>query len=779
MIRVIRGRRKQLNNHFDEQLNNNSNCLWLIKAKHATSSWEPLCDLLDQVAQKVGSQPIERILSGDLAAASFVYEDRIAQLSSEQKSQRLYYNARYSSHLSHNWYIHRPLFEAWAKILYRVLVLPDLKGQQLVVPYSEDMVGPVKTILKTINRLYPNSKSDYTIVIGFESDVEPPQHDENGINWNLSSANPRFAGGLLQVADEVENLPEGSNELPYLHRPPRTESLQPFSEGIAYRALENSKSLDNAQVSQIVQAMELAYQGLGFQNTLELGLKLMAHRPALSSTEKAKVHGLMALAAHNRQFSAADKRLHEFLLYHFTQAYQYEVEPGMRSALCYRLAVTYGRRMRQPEVGLEWAEKALSEATSAQLTTTEQVYYHNWGINIKAYLLMRTRQLELAYQVGESVFNTVHQHFHGLLENSVTDQNANDKQWQREFFMTMQVLRRNMFALCYYTAKLPQFRFWLDKMEETTPPGPELRRATYVEWAEYYSALLQHDRVLDAVDIGLGHLRQEPESELFLEYSRHGVSSNYRVGNLSASYDHAEQYRKALENIGMPWHFEFDLLSYAPVYLRSETDLSLKQLITLSMNGIEANNDDDAERVEHLLVLGQAFAKQQDREAAEQAINQAIDVAVELGERNLMMRVARIAGLCNDIMNSPDEALEALHQALELSRHEGDIQPWPEELFLTLIVIQTKEGPNIESMQQALSVLPEALEQMETWWHLRPTLLLLIDLAEKDIEEYKGMIKQQSLQLLAQAARQRDDCFDALELLFSIGGNEKAYGKAS
>ncbi|MBL4670869.1 MAG: hypothetical protein JKX81_01315 [Arenicella sp.] len=779
MIRVIRGRRQRLNNYFYKRLNTSSNCLWLIKAKHATSSWEPLCDLLDQVAQKTGSQSVEEILSDDLAAASFAYEDRISQLSSDQKSQRLYYSARYSSHLSHNWYIHRPLFEAWAKILYRVLTLPGVEGQPLIVPYSGDMVGPVKTILKTINRLYPDCKSDFTIVIGVESDVEPPRHDENGINWNLSSANPRFAGGLLQVADVVENLPEGSNELVHLYRPSRADSLQPFSECIAYRALENSKSLDSAQVSQLIQAMELSYQGLGFQNTLELGLKLIAGKPVLGSTQKAKVHGLMALAAHNRQFSATDKRLHEFLLYHFTQAYQYEVEPSMRSALCYRIAVTYGRRMKQAEVGLEWAEKALSEASSPQLTITEQVYYHNWGINIKAYLLMRTRQLELAYQVGESVFNTVHQHFHELLEKPITEQNANNKLWQREFFATMQVLRRNMFALCYYTAKLPQFRYWLDKMEETTPPGPELRRATYVEWAEYYSALLQHDKVLEAVATGLRYLKQEPETELFLDYSKHGASANFRVGNLSASHDHVEKYRKALDNIGMPWFFEFDLVKYAPVYLRSEIKSSLKRVIELSKDAIKADKDDKAKCVEYLLLQGQAFARQQDREAAEKAINEAIEVVVALGERNLMMRVARIAACCNDIMNSPDEALEALHQTLELSRHEGDVRPWPEELFLTLIAIQTKQGADIQSMEQALSILPEALEQMETWWELRSTLLLLVELSENDEGEYKEMINRQPLQPLIQAAGQRDDCTDALQLLLSGDSKQQAYGTLS
>ena len=766
MIRVVRGHRKQLDNYFSKSLKD-GNRLLLAKAEGTTSNWEPLCYLLNQISEQVGPQAIDDVLAEDLAAASFAYEDRIALLTDRERSKRHYYGARYSSHLSHNWYIHRPLFQAWAKLLYRALTLPEVSGKILIVPNSQDMIGPINAILKTISRLYRHAKSDFTIVIGFEINTPPPTHDQNGINWNLGSANPRFSGGLLQVADFVENAPECTENEPNSLNLYRNEVSQASSEHTAYQTLNSSKSLNNQQVEQIINAMTMAYQGLGFQNTLELGLKLLEFKTALNRMQKANVHGLIGLAAHNRQFSATDQRLHEFLLYHFTQAYKYEVDPGIRSALCYRIAVTRGRRMKQPKDGLKWAEKALVEAKSKKLSETEQVYYHNWGINIKAYLLMMTRQLEVAYETGESVFNTVHQHFNELLETPNSEQNADATLWQREFFATVQVLRRNMFALCYYTAKLPEFRYWLDKMEETTPSSPEVRRATYVEWAEYYSALLQPTKVLTAVETGFGHLEQEPESELFLDYSKHAITANYQVGNLTESHDHLNKYRGALDDIAMPWYFEFDLIKYAPIYFRHGNDLSLKNVVDLSEERINADKDDPVKCVEYLLIQGQVYAKQQEKDSAEKLINDAINIAVEHGERNLMMRVARVAGSCSDILASPGDALQAYRQSLELSQHEADIPPWPEELFLTLIAIQAKEGPSIEHMEMALGVLPAALEQMEPWWELSSMLQLLVRLAKSDQNSYHEMTNRQSLQAVVEAARQRDDCANHLEQLLS------------
>ena len=770
MIRVIRGRRKQLNYYFSDYLDKPYS-LWLTKPNHISSSWEPLLDLLDQVSKRTGPEPVENILSNDLAAASFADEGRIAKLSEEQLARRHYYSSRYSSHLSHNWYLHRPLFEAWAKIIYGVLTLPEVADCQLIVPSSQDMIGPINSILKTISRLYPEAKTKFTIVIGFERDMELPTHDSNGINWNLTSANPRFSGGFLQVADLVESLPEDAEEEQKLDYTllSKSESLPLFAERIAFQTLASSQQLNDLQIAQLIEAMALAYQGLGFHNTVKLGLGLFALKPVLSQAQKAKAHGLLALAAHNRQFSAADKRLHDFLLQHFLAAYDAELESGMRSALCYRIAVTYGRRMKQPKVGLEWADKALIEASSGELTTTEQAYYHNWGINIKAYLFMITRQLDVAYETGESVFNTVHQHFQELRESSVTDPSSDNKLWQREMFATVQVLRRNMFALCYHTSQLEQFRYWLDKMEETTPAGPELRRATYVEWAEYYSALLQPGKVLEAVSTGTGFLRKEPETELFLDYSKHAILANYQVGELSRSHNYLEKYRSALDDLAMPWYFEFDLVKYAPIYLRDKQQTSLDIVLKLASEGVKGSKDHSAKCIDFLLLRGQVFAREQDRKAAEEMVNAAIDLAVADGERNLMMRVARIAGWCNDTMGAPDEALQAYGQALELSSHAGDVPPWPEELFLTLINFQRIQGPNTENMELALKNLPAALEQMEAWWELCPTLEMLVTLAQKNETEYREMISRESLWQLIEAAGERADCKEALKQLTSHG----------
>ena len=55
MIRVVRGHRRQLDNYFSKSLKD-GNRLLLSKAEGTTSNWEPLCYLLNQISEQVGSQ---------------------------------------------------------------------------------------------------------------------------------------------------------------------------------------------------------------------------------------------------------------------------------------------------------------------------------------------------------------------------------------------------------------------------------------------------------------------------------------------------------------------------------------------------------------------------------------------------------------------------------------------------------------------------------------------------------------------------------------------------
>ncbi|MFT5163041.1 MAG: hypothetical protein ACI9FJ_001622 [Alteromonadaceae bacterium] len=766
MITLIRSNKNQLNHHFASYLvPGDKPHLWLVKPQSGSSVFKPLRDLISQIASHAGQDKVTAILAQDQAAVSFVYQEQIGQLDQHQLDQRCYYSTRATSHLSHNWYLHRPLFEAWAKILHSLLQTADYA---LIAPFSGDLVGPVNGILRTFNRMYPNNAFDMTI--GFETDGHPPEYDENGINWNFRSANPRFAGGFLQVADVVNTLPDNTPEMVSLDFSAIIDdkSLEHDAEHSAFELLAQTPGqLSETQAASVVAAMRLSFAGIGFQNTLALGLQLSAREPSLSQVDTAAMHGLMALCAHNRQFQTKDTRLHDFLEKHFLAAYEAETDAGMRSALGYRLAVTYGRRMKQPQEGLVWAEKAMTIASAPQLSETEQTYFYNWGVNIKSYLLMISRQLDQAFETGSAVFHTVHEHYRQVLAKADDNPGPLSQMWQRELFSTVQVLRRNMFALSFRTHHLEQFKFWLEQMELITPPSAELRRATYVEWAEYYAALHQPQKTLEAIATGFKYLNEEPDGELFLNYTELAIKANYQSGNLSAAKEQLDNYRQELDNQAMPWHFADDISKYAHVDLRSSQPDDLALLEPNSAKALQSAQTTLTQRIELLLILAQVQAKRQLQQPTEDLVNKAIELAVADGELNLMIRIARVAGLCNTWLGNEKEASEAYQQALSLSQNDSEKKIWPEELFLTLVSLQKIIGPQPPLLEKVLQLLPKALSKQEIWWQLGETLNLLNQLASQDKAAFATLVQRQPLDVLIGAAGQREDCKTALEKLMA------------
>jgi hypothetical protein len=774
MITLIRANRRQLTHHFSQSQSANQPAkpLWLIKPRPNSSCWKPLRDLISQVAGYIGQSQVDVILAQDPAAASFVYQEHISQLDAYQSAQRHYYSTRITSHLSHNWYLHRPLFEAWATLIHHLL----RTGEYTVfAPFSADLVGPVNGILKTFNRLYPGKASH--ILIGFETDMSAPTYDENGINWNMRSSNPRFAGGFLQVADRVLSLaditPQADKlcwgEVAVADALNVEQTLIHDNEYTALNLLaDSSNTLSPEQTATVITTMQNAFAGIDFQNTLALGLQLLAQNPQLSQADQATIHGLTALAAHNRQFQAKDLRLHHFLEKHFLAAYEAHSDSFMRSIFAYRLAVTYGRRMKDVDKGLLWAEKAMTIAAAPQLSENQRVYCYNWGVNIKSYLQMLDNQLEQAFDTGFSVFHTLHQHYQQLLEahDGAPDRAVDpiSQMWQRELFNTVQVLRRNMFILSFKTAHLSQFKYWLDQMELITSDAAALRRATSGEWAEYYNALLQPQKVLDYLTLGFKYLSVEPESELFLHYNELALKAHYQIGNTQGAKTYLTRYREALDSISMPWHFYLDISQYAHIYLCSGQSEDLHQLEQDAAKALQTQTN-LPDKVELLLILAQIQAKRQLLPSTEELVNKAIELAVADGERNLMMRIARVAGLCNRWLGKPTEAVEAYQQALSLAQHESDKEPWPEELFLTLIGIQEINGGHAILLIKTLQLLPQALKKQDAWWQLNTLLTLLNELNSQDPAAFITLAKQQPLTTLISTAGQREDCKRSLEIL--------------
>ena len=115
---------------------------------------------------------------------------------------------------------------------------------------------------------------------------------------------------------------------------------------------------------------------------------------------------------------------------------------------------------------------------------------------------------------------------------------------------------------------------------------------------------------------------------------------------------------------------------------------------------------------------GVIAAHRGDASAAEAEINQAIAAAVELGERDVLLRVAVAAGEAFMRLDRVDDAAAAFAQALELELvHEA---PAVSDLLAASVGALSAGSEDHHLVERSLAVLEPALIDAEAWWLLEP-----------------------------------------------------------
>ncbi len=673
----------------------------------------------------------------------------------EQHPGRRLLAARPTSHLSHNFLVQAPLFQALANFVHELTNGQDLT---LIVPDLACLDRESLGLLRTLYRRFPNTSP--ALIAGFDPRRSTPEPDANGLIWEHPADDVwKVALGFMALPEtEVRDLdrrdagPAEAREAGQIAITPDDRAL----DSRAFAALRVlPQAVDPKLASLIIEAMRAAFAGFAFTTTLRLGLALFEREPALTPEQAADAHGLLALSAHNRQFrSGGNRRLAEFLRRHLEQAIEVETRPGHRSAIAYRLAVTHGRRMKNNETGLEWADQAIRESRSPRIERVDAANLEAWGRNIRAFMLTGMDRLEDAATECETTFHQLN----AVLESGPDALSSRDA-CLREVLFSRSLLADNLAAIAQMAGDPDRLETWKAIADKLTETVPELERYEARHWITLYRRKLRLDAAADKAQRGLDAARAGQDALREYRYTVELADLKYRLGDAGAALEGFEQADELRQRLEEPDFLKPVRSSAAAAAARAGEVDKAQDLVLRALDGLGSAAGDA--RAQMLAFLGRLAARNHDKVEAESRINEAIALAVESGERDTLLAVAVAAGRASQHLGRTGDASAAYRQALKIAGTEvpGGTEggaPAALELAAHLGLWETEvDDPCRENAIRCLSLLPEALADAETWWQLPRIVRMVSGCHQRNIELPQTAELTTSLQSLRAAGDQR------------------------
>lgn len=714
-------------------------------APHPGRSWNGLRGLLSGVADRLGEHRLRSLLASDPEAAGLMLD--ALPWDGVDPARRAELCAHPDSHLSHNWAVQRDFFQAWAELLKRIFA--ELPCRLLVADVAR-LDWETTALLKFLCR----DGNGPDLRLGYDPDPAPVELDERGLAWGMAPEyvleavlSLRSVAGALHR--DVEPERETAAEVPARVTASYVETPDGDLESRAWRLLATpERTWSEDEVETVVEAQRRAFRRFGFTSTLRLGLELVDRGIALQPEQTASVHGLLALAAHNRQFHAAGNvRLGELLDHHLRIALEAETRPARRSALLYRLAVTAGRRLGRPTDALAWADRAVEEARTVA-EPWKAAYLEAWGRNIRAFAHMRAGSQEESKDDCERAWEILS----AAHERGPGDLSPGEGPTRRDLGSSLALLATNRSVLSWVERDSEDFQRWRGAARELEWTQPGAARYEAGGWVEFYRHELRLDRALEAALAGLESARGERDVLRERRYLLEAADLSYRLGRAEQARSFYREERDLRQRLGNPSYLGDPAVASAGASARAGHPEEARRILETALD--RAAGLSDEVRAEIHAALGRLAARQGDGPAADDAMNRAIERAVDSGERDVLLDVAVQAGWALLELNRTREAAEAFERALALAETGDDSEP-PRagDLLKARVGIAEIEG-KIESGLFAL--FPAALDDPECWWLLPRIARLSGSSRPRDDEAPTGAAGDGWRAFLA-AARQRHE----------------------
>ena len=264
---------------------------------------------------------------------------------------------------------------------------------------------------------------------------------------------------------------------------------------------------DRAACEHAVAEIRRAFETFAFGSTVRLARSFLERGPQLTERESAEVHGMLALAAHNRQFRT-DQGDERFARFSSTTCTGRSTRSRDRP-----IGAPSSTDSRSPPGGagkavgeaLAWSARAVERCGRGDVDSPQAAYQEAWARNIRAYLMALSRRPADSKQEAETALELADEV--GSTDLSEASQGERDY-WWREATFSQAVLAHNLGTLA---------RFGGDAREETRirtlarERSSHFRDTDHLEshtWVDLHRHLRRPDLALEAALEGIAGARK-------------------------------------------------------------------------------------------------------------------------------------------------------------------------------------------------------------------------------------------------------------------------------
>lgn len=558
---------------------------------------------------------------------------------------------------------------------------------------------------------------DPVVYVGCDPKAPSPTLDDNGLVWRMDTLTVRETVLALRShpSTTVEEVEDGNPHDAAFGLGTATVADDPEPEAFARlsRAEIDGGGLSAVETQWIVGAQLASFRRFGFVSAIGIGLRLLATESALDGAARGQVHGIVGLAAHNRQFqTAGNHRLSAFLTRHFEAALRHETRPERRVAIHYRLAVTTGRRRGDLEACLAWCRRGRAELRAAELPVVRAAHLDAWIGNIRAYGLMRQQRLEEALAETAASFTEMAR-ARAFAHDGDTEPEICG--WSREMGATQSLLAHNHAALSAKAGDGDAYVHWRRKATaiEAEEDGAARWEAGY--WIAWYRGQRRPDLGLVEALKGLRSAEAELDVANTFRFGLEAADFAYRLGRA----DYADRlFRGACDlrrRLGDPEEL-------TPVEVASVSTRARAGHVREARGILEAHIErSGSPNPDVLAALGRLSAAAGAAEESKRWMDSAIEAALAGGSRDVLLRTAVAVAESSEDLGRPEDAARAYRQALEIASVDADeYSPSPADLLAAHIgLAEVRSGSAAEMcLLEAMALVRPALRAAETWWRL-------------------------------------------------------------